>query len=317
MGVRLGYACINLSLQQKTDGPRLKALTAKRLVTLDEKERRAELYRVGRNNLKAVEAALRWNAEHGVMLYRITSELIPLATHPVAAFWDWEADLAYEFNEVAAAARATGCRITSHPGQYTVLNARDPEIVAKAVEDLVYHARCLELLGGAPDWGMVLHVGGGYGDKAAAQERFVANFRALPQNVAGRLWIENDDTTWDTAEALAVAEAVGRPMVFDVHHHRCLREDDWLPWLERILPTWGAVRPKLHYSTPKDGKRSRSHADGIDPVAFAEFLRRTEGRDLDVMLECKLKDQAVLQLRADLEAEGLADRLEPAVAVTR
>jgi len=108
--------------------------------------------------------------------------------------------------------------------------------------------------------------------------------------------------TFDTAEALAVAERIGRPMVFDIHHHRVLREDDWYPWLARILPTWGAVRPKLHFSTPKDGQRSRSHADGIDAGDFVRFLERTRHLDLDVMLECKAKDQALLALRAALGA---------------
>lgn len=300
MGVRLGYACINLSLQETKDGPRLRALTAKRLSTMEPAERRKHLYQVGRSNLKTVEAHLRWNAAHDIFLYRITSELIPLATHPIADEWDWAGDLAAEFAAVARAVRETGARVTMHPGQYTVLNAKDPAIVAKAVEDLVYHTRVLELLQTGHESGNVLHIGGAYGDKAAAAQRFVDHFRALPANVAGRLWVENDDMTWDTAEVLAVAEAIGRPMILDVHHHRVLREDDWRPWLDRVLPTWGSVRPKLHFSSPKDDKRSRSHADGIDPVDFAAFLRRVEGLDLDVMLECKLKDQAVLRLRQEL-----------------
>lgn len=305
LSVRLGYACINLSLQQEKGGPRLKGLTAKRLSTMEPKERRPHLYAVARNNLKTLEAVLHWNQAHGIQLFRITSELIPLATHPVAAEWNWEEDLATEFAACARLARETGARLTMHPGQYTVLNAKDPAVVERAVEDLVYHTRCLELLETGPESGLVLHVGGAYGDKEAAADRFVAHFGELPPNVAGRLWVENDDTTWDTAEALAVAQRVGRPMVFDIHHHRVLREDDWLPWLKQVLPTWGNVRPKLHYSSPKDGLRSRSHADGIDADDFAHFLRRIEGLEVDVMLECKSKDAALLDLRRDLEQEPI------------
>jgi UV DNA damage endonuclease len=269
---------------------------------MEPKDRRPHLYQVARNNLKTVEAILRWNAEHGIKLYRITSELIPLATHPVAAEWNWEEDLAYEFAEVAAVARATGARLTTHPGQYTVLNAKDPEVLAKGVEDLVYHARMLELLETGPESGMVLHIGGAYGDKDAATARFIENFRHLPTTVADRLWFENDDMTWDTSEVLAIARTVGRPMVLDVHHHRVLREDDWYPWLEQVLPTWGDVRPKLHFSSPKDGARSRSHADLIDPHDFGAFLDRVAHLDIDVMLECKSKDEALLQLRTDMAA---------------
>lgn len=311
--MRLGYACMNLSLQTEKDGPRLKGLTAKRLMTMEPAERRQHLYQVGRNNLKTVEAALRWNAAQGIKLYRITSELIPLATHPVAAGWDWAGDLAGEFASCANAGRETGARVTMHPGQYTVLNAKDPAVVANAVVDLAYHARVLDLLETGPESGLVLHIGGAYGDKEAAAERFVQHFRDVPPAIAQRLWVENDDTIWDTAEVLGIARIIGRPMVLDIHHHRVLREDDWRPWLDRILPTWGRVRPKLHYSTPKDGVRSRSHADGIDAGDFGAFLRRTRGLDLDVMLECKEKDVALLRLAAELGAQGLTGLVEPSV----
>lgn len=302
MSVRLGYVCINLSLQDQRDGPRLKGLTAKRLEPLGDRERRSLLYQVGRNNLKTLETVLRWNQQRGIYLFRITSELVPLATHPVAADWDWESDLAYEFAACARVADGSGIRLTTHPGQYTVLNAREPEIVERAAADLRYHARMLEMLGAAehPDWGMVLHIGGMYGERVAAAERFTRHFSTLPRSVQDRLWLENDDVSWDSEAALEVARAVGRPLVFDVHHHLVLREDDWLPWAERALETWGEVRPKLHFSSPKDGLRSRHHADGIDPDAFATFLERTEGMEFDVMLECKAKDKALLQLRKAL-----------------
>lgn len=84
------------------------------------------------------------------------------------------------------------------------------------MEDLAYHARVLDVLGAGPESGMVLHIGGAYGDKAAAAARFVGHFGELPPAIAGRLWLENDDTTWDTSEVLEIALAVGRPMVLDV-----------------------------------------------------------------------------------------------------
>lgn len=305
MAIRLGYACINLSLQEDKKGPRFKALTAKRLSGMTPQERRAHLYQVGKNNLETVAAILRWNAAQGVQLYRISSELIPLATHPVADGWDWAFDLDKEFAQVARLAAETECRLTTHPGQYTVLNAKEARVIEASIRDLEYHEKMLRLMMGERlEWGMVLHVGGGYGDKEAAASRYRANFAHLPEAVKERLWIENDDTTWDTAEALAVAESVGRPLIFDIHHHRVLREDDWLPWFERAMATWGKLRPKMHFSTPKDGLRARAHADGIDPDDFANFLERIGERELDVMLECKAKDLALLQLRGDLAERG-------------
>lgn len=297
MVLRLGYVGINLTLQGRKGGPRLRSITAKRLEPMPPRERRPLLYQVARSNLKTLEAVLRWNHEQGIRLFRITSDLVPLATHPVAAEWDWEADLAADFAQVARLARETGIRLTLHPGQFVVLNAPDPAVVAKSMQDLSYHARILELLELGPESGLVLHIGGGYGDRAAAARRFVANFHRLEPRIAGRLWVENDDTTWETESVLAIAREIRRPMVFDLHHHRVLREDDWLPWLERILPTWEGVRPKLHFSSPRDGRRSRHHADYIDPADFRSFAHRVPDLEADVMLECKMKDKALLALR--------------------
>jgi UV DNA damage endonuclease len=302
--IRLGYAAINLSLQEQKSGPRLRSITARRLSTLAPKERRPLLFQVAHNNLKTLEAVLRWNHHHGIRLFRISSDLIPLATHPVAAGWDWQGDLDTAFAACARLAREFGARLTMHPGQYTVLNAPNPDVVNRAVADLAYHARVLELLELGPESGLVLHVGGGYGDKRAAAKRFAAHFRGLEERIANRLWLENDDVTYDTAEVLDLALEIGRPMVFDLHHHRVLRTDDWLPWLEAVLPTWGGLRPKLHFSSPRDGARSRHHADYVDPDDFRAFLQRTPGLEADVVLECKMKERALLALREALDLQG-------------
>jgi UV DNA damage endonuclease len=51
----------------------------------------------------------------------------------------------------------------------------------------------------------------------------------------------------------------------------------------------------------------RAHADLIDPIGFETFLREVVGDlDVDVMLEAKGKDVALLTLRGQLQARGLA-----------
>jgi UV DNA damage endonuclease len=58
----------------------------------------------------------------------------------------------------------------------------------------------------------------------------------------------------------------------------------------------------------------RAHADTIDPIAFEHFVTATAaGLDLDVMLEAKAKDLALLRLREQLAARGV--RLEAAAPV--
>ena len=60
-----------------------------------------------------------------------------------------------------------------HPGQYTVLNSADENIVKNARLDLNYHARLLDSLGLNSEHKMILHVGGVYNDKKQAVKRFL------------------------------------------------------------------------------------------------------------------------------------------------
>jgi UV DNA damage endonuclease len=153
------------------------------------------------------------------------------------------------------------------------------------------------------------------GGAAGGLERFEAGCAQLSDAARARLAIENDDRTYGLAEALRLAERVGRPVVFDVHHHHC-HDPEAIPDREALalaLATWPrGVTPKVHFSSPKTALEERrgrlalphprAHADGIDPFAFAHFLDDTAaGHDFDVMLEAKAKDLALQALRAALQ----------------
>jgi UV DNA damage endonuclease len=75
----------------------------------------------------------------------------------------------------------------------------------------------------------------------------------------------------------------------------------------------------MHYSSPRtaieerDGRRVlpplRAHADMVDPIGFEHFVRETpRGLDVDVMLEAKGKDLALLRLREQLASRGVSVR---------
>ena len=105
---------------------------------------------------------------------------------------------------------------------------------------------------------------------------------------------------WDAAEALDACERMGVPMVFDLHHHRCLDRSGRPAGelLARALATWPAEVPaELHLSSGRTGPTDRAHADGIrdeDWEALVALL--PPGADADVMVEAKAKDHAVLDL---------------------
>ena len=196
-----------------------------------------------------------------------------------------------------------------HPGQYTILNSPRPDVVTNAIADLSWHTRFLDTLGVDASCKVNIHVGGIYGDKAVAIDRFVAVADELPQAILRRLTIENDDRTYTANDLIDVSSRTGLPFVFDwLHHHANPNTTgDVTEIMRRCFETWKPEDgiPKTHYSTQSPNLRPGAHADFIDPDDFVRFLDSAPDKPFDCMLECKSKDLALLRLREDLQARGV------------
>jgi UV DNA damage endonuclease len=281
-----------------------------------------------RHSIEALHGVFDYLAREEIGMYRMTASLAPYATHPELPQFHRQLDEARgELEALGARAREQDLRLSTHPGQYVVLNSEDEGVRDGAVRDLELQAELLDAMGLGPEAVVVLHVGGAAGGHEAGINRFLAGFERLSERARERLVIENDDRTYALGHVLALHERTGLRVVWDILHHHC-NDPDGIPdreALEAALATWPAgVTPKIHFSSPKTaieerrkrvGRRVerswvlpqlRAHADMIDPIAFEHFLRDTAaGLDLDVMLEAKAKDLALLRLRAQVAARGL------------
>lgn len=258
-----------------------------------------------------------------IRMYRMATSLAPYASHPkMRQFRNQAVECSAELADVGEKARRLGVRLSTHPGQYTVLNSERSEVVDAALDELEVQGEIFEGMGLDDHAAVVLHVGGGAGGKQRAKERFVRNFERLSDRARRWLVIENDDRLFDIQDALWVSERTGRPIVWDILHHLCFNPEG-IPQrdaLEIALKSWpDHVTPKIHFSSPRadveERKRKvgrkivtrtvapplRAHADLVDPLAFELFLTHTAaGLDFDVMLESKAKDLALLRLRSQL-----------------
>ena len=259
-----------------------------------------------------------------VRMYRMASDLAPYVTHPdLPQFHNQIAECADELAAVGAAARQDELRLSFHPGAHVVLNSPDEQVAIKSIADLDAQAQMLDLMGLGPEAVVVLHVGGLYGDKAAAMDRFVERYHGLDKATRQRLALENDERAYTVGDAFAIHQRTGIRLIYDHLHHLCnptpgMASDDTF---HLALDTWPDDQtPKIHYSTPRtsmavvetrdeSGEKRRGlrepritqHADLIDPFAFIGLLHSARGeRDFDVMLECKAKDVALLRLRRHL-----------------
>ena len=297
--IRWGLCC------QFLDAPiRFRQATHRYVSTLAADARLDYLSSIARANALALAHAVERCHELGIGAFRINSQIIPLATHPVSGYTLdrlRQGDvIARSFEAVGRLARARDVRLSFHPDQFVVLNSERESVVAASVDELEFQAGIAELIGADT---LTLHGGGATGGTTAALERFERGLDRLSARARGRLAIENDDRLFTVADLLPLCERTGLPLVYDVHHHRC--HPDALDVDEasgRAAATWraatgGAREPWMHISSPRDGwdaPNPRPHAGYVDP---ADFPERWRAMRITVDVEAKEKERAVLALR--------------------
>jgi UV DNA damage endonuclease len=252
-------------------------------------------------NLVSTLRILRHAAASGIEVYRFSSRLVPLATHPEYGGWPWRDELAEAFAAIGAFVREQGMRVSFHPDHFTPLSSARAEVIAAAQRDWSYHRAMLAAMG-LPPVPLVVHLGGATGDKAAAMERFCRNVRDL-EGWQGGLALENDDRVWTPDDVLEAGTRLGLPVVIDFLHARVNPGSVGVEEAVRAAAaTWPSrLPPEVHLSSSASAARPRDHADYIAPEDARATLEALAdaGRDVDVMVEAKAKDEAVLRLMAD------------------
>jgi UV DNA damage endonuclease len=272
-------------------------------------------------SIELLDAAFDHLAAHDLRVFRMSSSTVPYGTHPDLPRLDYRRQIA-ECEEALAAlgarARRHGIRLSTHPGQYSVLNSESEPIAAKARLDVEQDALLLDALGAGPEAVVVIHVGSLAGDRAAALDRFARSFERLSERARRRLAVEHDERLFDVADVLELHRRLGCTVIYDHHHHRCNVApgyEDPVRAIGAVCATWPrGVRPKLHLSSPRTELRTGGrvplldqHADFVTPWDLRELLDAA-ARPVDVMIEAKAKDLAVEWLRRQL------DRLWPEYA---
>lgn len=294
---RLGYACLNTELRKK------KIFTSRtcRLATLEAKGI-DHVKSLALQNVKDLLTILKWNKEHNIYFMRVSSELFPFASHLEHGYsLDFADDL---LKKVGQYARDNNMRITMHPGPYNVLSSPSEKVIANTTSDLKHHADILDRMGMGIDSVMIIHGGGVYGNKQKALQRLEQNIAQLPDNVRNRLVLENCEMSYCVEDLLDISEKLQIPIVLDFHHDSIYTSSQPIEYyFGRVFAVWNnrGIKPKVHVSnsvpgiTNEDSKTARrKHSDYVqflhDALLSIEF-------PLDVMLECKMKEQALLQMK--------------------
>ena len=286
--MKIGYACQTLSVP----GTSFKNCTLKN-ATPD------VLSSVIEQNLTALDHILDYNIANHISLFRITSDLIPFGSSPVNTL-DWKNIFHSQFELLGGKIQKHGIRISMHPGQYTVLNSPHDSVVERAIQDLLYHTELLECLDADSRNKIILHIGGVYGDKETAMERFIKNYQKLDDRIRKHLVLENDDKLYSVSDVLELSAVTGAPVVFDVLHHELNpgREPKSVyDWIRICRDTWTSSDgpQKIHYSQQNPSKRPGSHSETISLDSFQTFLAGLCPLTPDIMLEVKDKNLSAIK----------------------
>ncbi|MFY9800050.1 MAG: UV DNA damage repair endonuclease UvsE [Methanoregula sp.] len=283
--MRIGYPCIN----------RLIGCTSSHTFRLGSYSER-RLQDTIRVNLACLMKILSYNVDHGILFFRISSDLVPFASHTVCTF-PWQKHFADEFSAVGEYIRKHRFRISMHPDQFVLLNTPDKRVLGRSIADLIYQAQVLDLMGLDDSAKLQIHAGGIYGDKPASMERFVTNYENLDDSVKRRLVLENDERLYTLSDCLALNRRTGIPVIFDVFHHAIKNNGETTAdLLAPLNSTWRKNDgiPMVDYSSQQPGKRLGAHAESIDQKDFQSFLQSTIPFDIDIMLEIKDKEKSAL-----------------------
>lgn len=294
MKVRLGYVALSKALDDVTTSSTITYTNY-----INKNYNTSKLLEITKNNLDSLYEIIKYNVKNNFHFYRLTSKLVPLATHDKVDF-DYITPLLDEYKKIGKLINDNNIRVDTHPDQYAVLNSMDSKIVKNTVEILEYHYKIMEALE-IKDKIIILHVGSSACGKKASITRFINNFNKLPDHIKKCIAVENDDKVYNIKDVLELCHKINVPMVLDYHHFICNNEkEDINDYLKEIIDTWDGKLPKMHFSSPKSKlkKEFRSHSDYINKECFIKFINilKKQDKDIDIMLEAKAKDDAISRL---------------------
>lgn len=301
MKVRLGYVALSKALDDITTSSTITYTNY-----INKNYNTSKLLEITKNNLDSLYEIIKYNVKNNFHFYRLTSKLVPLATHDKVNF-DYITPFLDKYKKIGKLINDNNIRVDTHPDQYAVLNSMDSKIVKNTVEILEYHYKIMDALG-IKDKIIILHVGSSACGKKASITRFINNFNKLPDHIKKCIAVENDDKVYNIKDVLELCHKINVPMVLDYHHFICNNEkEDINDYLKEIIDTWCEKLPKMHFSSPKSKlkKEFRSHSDYINKECFIEFINilKKQDKDIDIMLEAKAKDDAISRLVRCLKYE--------------
>ena len=302
----LGLCCQWVEPRTKRDGTIVyENIINEKLLQLgaykDGKYDRTRILDTYRGNVKEILRVIPLLVEHNIKSFRLTSSLFPL--------YEFCGDIARNDEQITTDLalagrlfRESGIRVTCHPGQFCVISSDSDKVVENSINELAYHAWMFDLMGFPTNNYYSINIHGG---KANRSERLIEVIKTLPENIKTRLTLENDEKCYNVKSLLDISEHTGIPVVFDSHHYTFGVDDlEFADAFTATMATWGSTKPLQHISNTEIGmenaayNQKRAHSQMIRYINPLQ-LEAIRGNVVDVDVEAKLKNIALLKMRED------------------
>lgn len=318
---RVGFACkINKSPGIADPNLNIKSTTVTWLTNATKRDAYNKLETLALYNVNTLLKQVEWVGALPPQqrMFRISSDILPCYTHPVAQGFYSSPDiikvLEHVFSNVGKRARDLDVRLSFHPGQFCVLASENPQTVLNSIEEFEYHANMIRWMGYGQqfqDFKCNVHVGGKLGP-----EGIIAALKRLSPEARNTITIENAEFTWQLEHSLQLKDHLA--LVLDVHHHWIATGEYIDPSdsrIQQVIESWRGVRPTIHLSCSREEhceefqdpsllpdledlmqlgltkQKLRAHSDFYWNMAVNDWAK-THMQWADIMLESKEKNLA-------------------------
>src|SRR5690606_21516150 len=147
-GMAIGMGFVSICLSEHRCSP-AGSVTVKSLENLDRESRLHRIRSVARRNLENTLRIMYFLKAHAIPLYRMSAQLVPLATHPATDGWAWweDDDLRPLMEQIGEQVARQRLRVSSHLPELCVLSTPDAETFQWTQKYLAYHRRLFEAMG--------------------------------------------------------------------------------------------------------------------------------------------------------------------------
>jgi len=298
----LGICCQWLESRIKRDGTTIYENI------IEEKSLQLGQYKAGKYSEERIRDTYRHNVDEHIKIiptlaannihsFRISSSLFPLFEFAGGGARN-DQILISKLGLLGELFRKHDIRVTTHPGQFTVLSSDRDTVVQNSIRELEYHAWVFDMMGLSQTPYNAINIHGGKSDRS---ERLIDVIKTLPANVKNRLTLENDEKCYNVKQLLQIHEKCGVPVVLDSHHYNfnsndLIYDDAYIA----TLGTWGQIKPLQHLSNTEPGMENGSFNERRSHSSFIHYINQHQldalrNDTIDVDLEAKMKNISLLR----------------------